>query len=311
MSDPDWPALPSWKPTRDTLHRWTQVVGKVRVALAPWTNQSWHAPLYVTPRGLATGPVPHGTRLFEINLDLVAHRLSIVTETGPREAAGFELAPMSVAAFHRRLLDALDGLGLGVEIHGAPNELADATPFADDTERASYDAEAVAAFGAALRQAHRVLSVFRARFTGKASPVHFFWGSLDLATTRFSGRPAPEHPGGLPHLPDWITREAYSEEVSSAGFWPGDARSPAFFYSYAVPQPDGFADAAVRPAAARYDADLDEFVLPYEAVREGGDEALVAFLNTTYAAAADRVSAWSGLEADPPSPAPRRRLRPR
>lgn len=308
MPDAAWPALPPWDDTRDTLHRWTQIVGKVRLALTPWTNHSWHVPLYVTPRGLTTGPVPHGARLFQIDLDLVDHRLGVVTDEA---GTGFALGPMSVATFHGRLMQALAEHGLGVEIHGSPNELEDATPFADDHVHAAYDAEAVAAFGAALRQAHRVLTAFRARFTGKSSPVHFFWGSFDLATTRFSGRPAPEHPGGIPNLPDWVAREAYAEEVSSAGFWPGQGDTPPMFYSYAYPEPEGFAGAAVRPEAARYDPNLGEFVLPYEAVRLGGDGALVAFLEATYAAAAEREAAWDGLETGPPARARPRLLRPR
>ena len=304
-----WPPLPPWDATRDTLHRWLQVVGKVRLALAPWTNHSWHVPLYVTPRGLTSGPVPHGARLFEVRLDLVGHRLDVVTDG---DGAGFGLGPMSVAAFHDRLMDTLGGLGLGVEIHGAPNEVEDATPFAEDHGRDAYDAGAVAAFGAALRQSHRVLAAFRARFTGKASPVHFFWGSFDLAASRFSGRPAPtEHPGGFPNLPDWVAREAYDAEVWSAGFWPGDAAHDPLFYAYAVPEPDGFSGAEVAPEAARYDGDLGEFVLSYEAVRTGGDEALLTFLESTYAAAVDREPAWAGLEAAPPGPARPRRLRPR
>ena len=308
MPDNAWPLLRPWDDTRDTFHRWTQVVGKVRLALAPWTNHSWHVPLYVTPRGLTTGPVPHGARLFEIRLDLVDHRLDLVTDGA---GGGFDLEPMSVAEFYGRLMDGLDRLGLAVEIHGAPNEVEDPTPFARDYAHAAYDAGAVADVGAAIRQAHRVLTAFRARFTGKASPVHFFWGSFDLATTRFSGRPAPEHPGGIPHLPDWVTREAYREEVSSAGFWPGDATRGPLFYSYAYPQPDGFAEAYTGPDAGGYDEDLGEFVLPYEAVREGGDRVLAAFLEGTYAAAAASVEAWAGLESAPPAPARPRRLRPR
>lgn len=310
MSPPGaWPELPSWNATRETLHRWTQVVGKVRLALTPWTNHSWHVPLYVTPVGLTTGPVPHGARLFQIDLDFREHRLSVVAERETRHAA---LRAQSVAAFAAEVLATLDALGLGVEIHGAPNELPDATPFLDDHDHASYDRAAVEAFASALRHAHRVLTRFRAPFTGKASPVHFFWGSFDLAVSRFSGAAAPQHPGGIPNLPDWITREAYSHEVSSAGFWPGDADTPPLFYSYAVPQPGGFAEAPVEPAAARFDTALGEFVLPYAAVRSAPDPdaALLSFLETTYAAAAVG-DAWHGLEAPAPAPARPRRLRPR
>ena len=302
MTDSVWPALPDWTDARDTLHLWTQIVGKIRLAQTPWTNHSWHVPLYVTPRGLTTSAMPHGSRLFEIAFDFVEHQLVIDTD---REQRVLPLRAQSVAAFHDELMDTLRQLELAVEIHGAPNEVADPIPFAEDTVHASYDAEAVERFGAALRQAHRVFTAFRAQFVGKVSPVHFFWGSFDLCVTRFSGRGAPEHPGGMPNLPDWITREAYSEEVSSVGFWPGDATVGPLFYSYAYPGPEGFAAASVRPEAARYDPDLYEFVLPYEAVRDHGDAALIAFAESTYAAAAE-LADWSDLVAPAPAQARRR-----
>ena len=302
MTDSAWPALPDWSDTRDTLHLWTQIVGKIRLALTPWTNHSWHVPLYVTPRGLTTSPMPHGTRLFEIAFDFVEHQLVIDTDT---ERRVLPLRPQSVAAFHDELMGTLRQLDLAVEIHGAPNEVADPVPFAEDTVHSAYNAEAAERFGAALRQTHRVLTAFRAQFTGKTSPVHFFWGSFDLCVTRFSGRPAPEHPGGIPNLPDWITREAYSEEVSSVGFWPGDSTVGPIFYSYAYPGPEGFPDAPVQPEAARYDPSLYEFVLPYEAVAEHGDAALVAFAESTYAAAAE-LGQWDELVAPaPPEARPR------
>ena len=302
MPDSAWPALPEWGDTRDTLHLWTQIVGKVRLALVPWTNHSWHATLVVTPRGLTTGAMPHGTRLAQIDFDFVGHRLTVQTE---RDERVLPLRAQPVAGFYAEVMGALRDLGLPVEIHGAPNEVADPIPFAEDTVHASYDPAAAERFGAALRQAHRVFAAFRARFTGKTSPVHFFWGSFDLAVTRFSGRLAPEHPGGIPNLPDWITREAYAEEVSSLGFWPGDDTTGPLFYSYAYPSPEAFGSAEVRPAAAAFSEGLGEFVLPYEAVREGGDRALVAFAQSTYAAAA-RLADWPDLEAPaPPQARPR------
>ena len=306
----DWPELLPWEPTRATLHRWTQVVGKVRLALTPWTNHSWHVPLYVTPRGLTTGPVPHGARLFQIDLDLSDHSVAISTDT---EVQRLALRPQSVAAFTRELLGALDGLGVGVEIHGAPNEVEDAVPFLEDRDHASYDRAAVERFAASLRQAHRVLTAFRAPFVGKVSPVHFFWGSFDLAVTRFSGRAAPPLESSLPNLPGWINREAYTHEVSSVGLWLGDADHAPFFYSYAYPQPDGFAGAEVQPDAAHYDPDFGEFVLPYAAIAAASDPdgTLLAFCTSTYAAARRGVPAWDGLEAEAPEPARPRQLRPR
>ena len=284
-----WPSLPlhAWEDTFATLHRWTQIVGKIRLAQTPWINHSWHVPLYVTARGLTTSPIPHGARTFEIAFDFLDHRLLIQASDGHVEA--LPLRPQSVAAFYRELLTKLDELGLHISIHGSPNEVEDATPFAEDHSHGSYDPVYATRFWRVLVQTDRVFQEFRARFIGKCSPVHFFWGSFDLAVTRFSGRPAPPHPGGIPNLPDWIVREAYSHEVSSCGFWPGGGPHPfPLFYSYAYPEPDGFASAAVAPADAFYSTDLREWVLPYEAVREAAspDAALLAFLQTTYEAAA-------------------------
>ncbi|GAB5535574.1 MAG: DUF5996 family protein [Rubricoccaceae bacterium] len=302
MSASAWPDLPDWSDTRTTLHLWTQIVGKIRLAQTPWTNHSWHVPLYVTPRGLTTSPMPHGARLFEIAFDFVEHQLVIDTDT---ERRTLPLRAQSVAAFHDELMERLRQLALAVEIHGSPNEVEDPIPFAEDTVHASYDAEAVERFGAALRQSHRVFTAFRAQFTGKTSPVHFFWGSFDLCVTRFSGREAPDHPGGIPNLPDWITREAYSEEVSSVGFWPGDAATGPLFYSYAYPGPEGFAAAPVQPEAASFYEPLGEFVLPYEVVAEQGDKPLIAFAESTYEAAA-RLGDWDELVTPaPPEARPR------
>ena len=289
-----WPSLPleAWQDTCATLHMWTQIVGKVRLARSPWLNHSWHVTLYVTARGLTTSPIPHGARVFQIDFDFIDHRVIVQASDG--RGGGFALRPQSVATFYASLMAELASLGLPVDIHRVPNEVADPIPFdADDVHRA-YDPEYANRFWRVLVQVDRVFKEFRARFAGKCSPVHFFWGAPDLAVTRFSGRRAPEHPGGVPHLPDWVTREAYSDEVSSAGFWPGGGPIPyPAFYSYAYPEPPGFTAASVRPAAAFYSNDLHEFVLPYDAVREAAspDETLLDFLQTTYAAAAD-LAKW-------------------
>jgi hypothetical protein len=285
-----WPPLPyeAWKDTLATLHLWTQMVGKIRLAQTPWTNHSWHVPLYLTARGLTTSPIPYGARTFEIVFDFLAHQLLIHTSDGAVET--LPLVPRTVADFHRELFARLRALGLEVRIRTVPCELPEVIPFEQDQEHRSYDADATRRFWQALVQADRVLKQFRARFIGKVSPVHFFWGSFDLAVTRFSGRRAPPHPGGVPNLPDWVAREAYSHEVSSCGFWPGGEPLPrAVFYAYAYPEPEGFKSAAVRPGQARYESGLGEFVLPYDEVRGAAspDAMLLEFLETTYAAAAD------------------------
>jgi hypothetical protein len=284
-----WPALPygAWKDTCRTLHLWTQIVGKARLARSPWLNHSWQTPLYLTPRGLTTGIVFDGARPFDLEFDFVDQALRVRTD-GPTVAVA--LRPMSVADFYAQVMAALEAVGTPVAIHGAPNELPEAVPFAQDVAPRAYDAAYVRRFWRVLLQADRVLKTFRTGFLGKASPVHFFWGSFDLAATRFSGRPAPAHPGGIPHLPNAVAREAYSHEVSSAGFWPGGpGAEEAMFYAYAYPEPPGFRTAAVAPAGARFDTGLGEFVLPYEAVRTAPDPdaALTSFLVSTYAAAAD------------------------
>lgn len=284
-----WPALPEWADTQATLHLWTQVVGKIRLALSPSVNHWWHVPLYVTARGLSTSPMPVGdARTLEITFDLTAQELRFDCSNGGGEY--LPLRAQSVAAFHAEVMAALAGLGVKVHIWTRPCEIENPIPFEKDEVHASYDPAAAHRFWLALVQADRVLKAFRGRFLGKASPVHFFWGSFDLAVTRFSGRRAPKHPG-TPLLPAAISAEAYSHEVSSCGFWPGAPGIPALFYAYAYPEPAGFSQAPVSPAQAAWDATLGEFVLPYEAVRSAADPdaALMAFLQTTYEAAADRA----------------------
>src|SRR5215470_3626784 len=252
-SDETWPSLPleAWSDTCATLHLWTQIVGKIRLAQSPWTNHSWHVTLYVTARGLTTGPIPYGNRTFEIAFDFISHELTICSSDGG--IADFSLQPQSVAAFYGRLKHEMATLDLQVKIHAKPNEVANPIPFEHDESHAAYDPVYVNRFWRVLVQADRVFKQFRARFIGKCSPVHFFWGAPDLAVTRFSGRRAPEHPGGVPNLPDRVAREAYSHEVSSAGFWWGGGPLPyAAFYAYTYPEPEGFAQASVEPAAASY-----------------------------------------------------------
>jgi hypothetical protein len=304
-----WPPLAyeSWADTRETLHRFSQIVGKTRLALEPMVNHWWQVPLYVSVRGLTTSAMPYGGRaMVEVEFDFLAHQLEIRTSDGERRT--LPLAAQSVADFYAAYRRALTALGVVVDIWPVPVELpGDALPFAQDRLHAAYDPAAAQRFWRLLLQADRILKIFRGRFLGKSSPVHFFWGSFDLAVTRFSGRPAPPHPGGAPHVADWVMREAYSHEVSSAGFWPGSPQAPAAaFYSYAYPAPAGFAGAPLAPPGASFDTQLGEFVLPYETLRAAADPeaALLAFLETTYAAAAD-LARWdrAALErpaADPP-----------
>jgi hypothetical protein len=282
---------------------WMQIVGKIRLALTPWTNHSWHVTLYVTSRGLTTSPIPHGTQMFEIRFDFIDHELRILKNDGAVRV--LKLQPQSVAAFYRSTMDALSEMQLPVKIDIMPNEIADPIPFDRDEEHKTYDAEYANRFWRVLVQADRVFKEFRSRFCGKCSPVHFFWGAPDLAVTRFSGRAAPPHPGGIPHMPDAITREAYSQEVSSLGFWPGSNAMPqAIFYSYAYPEPKGFSEAKVKPAAAAYNPQLKEFILPYDAVHtaDSPDDVLLDFAQSTYDAAST-LGAWdrAALEEVKPS----------
>jgi hypothetical protein len=270
----------------------SQLIGKVPTALLPWRNHGWHLTLHMTPQGLATEPIHVGPRSFDLTLDLVQHRIVL---GHPYAGGEVGIAGKSIFKVREELLELLASAGLPTDYHGVPNEVEPAVPFAQDTEIRPYDPDSAARLRRALLSADRVFRRFRSGFLGKVSPVHFFWGSFDLAVTRFSGRPAPAHPGGIPNLPDAVTREAYSHEVSSAGFWPGGAGAEGgpFFYSYAYPAPDRFAEARVAPAAARFDTALREFVLDYEAVRTAADPeaALMEFLESSYAAAAD-LGGW-------------------
>ena len=291
----DWPNLPyaDLKDTCETLRLWTQIVGKIRLACSPWLNHSWQVTLYVTARGLSTSLIPHSNGGFDLEFDFTDQVLRLRTSWGP--TADIALQRQSVAAFYSQVMDALSKAGAPTKINVTPSEFPDpVTPFPEDNILRAYDPEVAHRFWRALVRVDEVFKLFRSGFLGKASPVHLFWGSFDLAVTRFSGRRAPSHPGGVPHLPDAVAREAYSHEVSSAGFWPGGpgVEYPAF-YAYAYPEPPGFRDAAVKPTGAAFNPQLGEFLLPYETVRAAPDpqSALLAFLSSTYAAAAD-VGGW-------------------
>ncbi|MGH7497411.1 MAG: DUF5996 family protein [Gemmatimonadales bacterium] len=298
----EWPALPfaEWQDTCRTLHMWTQIVGKTRLALAPMENHWWQIALYVTPRGLTTSAMPSGARTFAVDFDFLDHQLQVRVSDGATRT--LPLVPQSVADFYAAYMALLRSLGLEVRIRPTPVEVETAIPFATDREHASYDNDAANRYWRLLVQADRVLKRFRGRFLGKASPVHFFWGSFDLAATRFSGRLAPRHPGGAPNCPNYVMEEAYSRECSSCGFWPGGgALAGPTFYAYAYPEPAGYADHPVGPAVARYDTELREFILPYETVRNAAapDEVLLEFLQSTYEAAAD-LGRWDRATLDQP-----------
>ncbi len=297
-----WPSLPlnEWKDTAATLHMWTQVIGKIRLSQTPWINHSWHVTLYVTSRGLTTSPIPYGLKTFQIDFDFIDHKLVIETSDG--NVRLLDLRPRTVADFYSQVMSSLKSLGIDVVIHTTPNEIPDPIPFEEDHQHASYDADYANRFWRVLVQSDRIFKEFRTHFIGKCSPVHFFWGSFDLAVTRFSGRTAPPHPGGVPHMPDVVAREAYSHEVSSCGFWPGGGAIdyPAY-YAYAYPTPEGFKDYKIKPKGAFYSNDLGEFLLPYDEVRasDDPDAALLGFLQSTYEAAAD-LAKWdrAALERD-------------
>lgn len=295
-----WPSLrvDDWEATRRTLHMWSQIVGKVRLSYAPLLNHWWQAPLYVSPRGLTTSPIPVDTRLFEMEFDFIAHVLSVRVSDGGSDQV--DLRGRSVAQFYDDTLAMLDRLGIAARISGRPNEVDPAIPFAED-EHVGYDPASASTFWQQLIQADRVIGQFRSRFIGKVSPVHFFWGSFDLACSRFSGRPAPRHPGGAPNCGDWVMVEGYSHELSSCGFWPGGGDEGAF-YSYAYPEPEGYADFPGRPEGTFYHKELRQYLLPYETARtaKDPDQCVMDFLEFTYAAAAD-LAGWDrdALEADP------------
>jgi hypothetical protein len=299
-----WPALPleAWGETCATLHMWTQIVGKIRLRESAPINHGWHSTLYVTSRGLTTLPIPHGLRTFQIDFDFIDHVLVLQVSDG--HVARVALEPQTTAAFYRRVMDTLRALGIEIHIYAKPNEVVEAIPFDRDEVHRTYDPEYVNRFWRVLVQSDRVFKQFRSRFIGKCSPVHLFWGALDLAVTRFSGRRAPQHPGGVPNLPDRITREAYSHEVSSCGFWAGSDGGavpyPAF-YAYAYPEPGGFGEARVSPSQAFYSPELREFVLPYDAVRTAADpdDMLLDFMQSTYEAAAD-LAAWDRAALEQP-----------
>ncbi|MEO0389635.1 MAG: DUF5996 family protein [Pseudomonadota bacterium] len=291
-----WPTLDhsAWAPTGKSLHMWAQIVGKFRLAQTPWVNHSWHATLYPNARGLTTGLLLGG---FEVRFDFRAHRLEVISAEGAQ--TGFDLAPMPVAAFDAAFQVALERVGAPQAYHHFPNEVPDPVPFAQQTEPGAYDPAAAQAWWLAMTRMVPVFETFRTGFLGKVSPVHLFWGSFDVAVTRFSGRRAPLHPGGFPALPDTVTQEAYSHEVSSAGFWGGDAETPAFFYAYAYPTPDGFAARDPGAKGAYFDKDLGEYVLPYDVVAraEAPERLLLQFLEATYAAAAD-LADWDRAALD-------------
>jgi hypothetical protein len=301
-----WPSLPleAWSDTAATLHLWTQIVGKVRLAQCEPVNHSWHVTLYPTARGLTTGLIPHRQCSFQIDFDFIHHAL--VVSTSDARFGRVPLLAQPVATFYRGLMQELARLGVPVEINSRPNEIENPVRFDRDDAPRAYDAVYAQRYWQVLLQSDRVFKRFRSRFVGKCSPVHYFWGAPDLAVTRFSGRRAPEHPGGIPNLPDAVTREAYSHEVSSAGFWAGGGPLPhAAYYSYAYPEPAGFAHAPVQPKAAYYHPALHEFILPYDAVRESAqpDETLLAFLQSTYEAAAD-LGNWDRAALERPEPRP-------
>jgi len=304
ISSTDWPALAwsEWHETAITLQLWTQVVGKIRLALAPRVNHWWHVPLYVTCRGLTTSPMPYGKRMVQIDFDFLDHQLLFQTHDGMHRTLA--LMPMTVSQFYHAVMEQLSLLGFEISIWTMPVEMADPIAFEKDDTHAAYDGQAATRFWQVLVQADRVLSLFRTRFIGKVSPIHFFWGSFDLAVTRFSGRVAPEHPGGIPHLADSVTRTAYSHEVSSCGFWPGGpSYEEPVFYAYAYPTPPGFSEATIRPDMAFFNPQMGEYLLPYERVCQllDPDAAILEFLQTTYEAAAN-LAHWQRdlLEAHTP-----------
>jgi hypothetical protein len=301
-----WPDLPyaEWRDTCATLHLWTQIVGKIRLMQTPWLNHSWHVALYVTVRGLTTSAIPYDARSFELEFDFKEHVLRIDVSDGARRR--IQLRPQAVADFYAEVMTSLAGLDIGVTITDYPCEIADGVPFSQDRSHSAYDPQAAQRFWRVLLQADRVLKHFRTGFLGKSSPVHFFWGSFDLAVTRFSGRRAPPFPGKVPGLRSQVMRDAYSHEVSSVGFWPGgNGLDHACFYSYAYPEPTGFRSAPISPRAAFYSDTLGEYLLPYEAIRKSADpdRELLSFCQSTYEAAAQSAQ-WDRAELECPPGTP-------
>jgi Family of unknown function (DUF5996) len=298
-TNPIWPALPiaAWQDTYETLHLWTQIIGKIRLTLAPKINHWWHSTLYVSPQGLTTSTIPYGTGNFQIIFDFINHQLKIEKSDGITRSIA--LTPRSVANFYQEVISTLQEIGIEVKIYPMPQEIANPIPFDRDDRHTAYDPEYAQRFWQILVQVDRLMTIFRCRYTGKCSPVHFFWGSFDLAVTRFSGKRAPEHPGGIPNMADWVTREAYSHEVSSCGFWFGKGAFEALFYAYAYPVPAGFKEYQIESPAGFYSSEMGEFILPYEAVRQATDpDAMVlAFLHSTYEAAAN-LGNWDRAELE-------------
>lgn len=299
-NETQWPdlAFDNWKDTLATVHLWTQIVGKIRLRRMPWLNHSWHVTLYVSANGLTTGSIPYNKGLFQIDFDFIHHVLHIITSAGG--VTRVELYPRTVASFYRELFEKLNGVDIDACIYAAPNEIDPAIPFEEDETHRSYDAERMHDFYLALINIHNVFTRFRAKFTGKCSPVHFFWGAFDLAVTRFSGRPAPVHPGGAPNMPVYVMQEAYSHEVSSCGFWPGSEQFPhPVFYAYCYPAPAEFSQQPVKPHEAFYSAEMGEFMLLYEVVQRSDDPegVLLQFLQTTYEAAAN-TGRWDRRELE-------------
>ncbi|WP_010232466.1 DUF5996 family protein [Gillisia marina] len=290
MKKENWPALSyqDAKGTYETIHLWTQIAGKVKLTQMPWINHSWHTTLFVSPRGLTTGDIPSENKHFQINFDFIDNELQIVTSQG--ESNSFDLKNMSVAGCYKNVIGCLKDFGIDVKINTTPNEMVDPIPLDKDEQHNEYDPEHASKWHTVLLNVDEVFNKFRAEFIGKSSPVHFFWGSFDLAVSRFSGKEAPKHPGGIPNLPDWVAQEAYSHEVSSSGFWPGNEMLPfAAFYNYIYPEPKKFNDSHIRPKNAYYFKDMGEFILPYKDVQQSADPSkmLLAFLHSTYNNAAD------------------------
>lgn len=307
MSSERWPSLPvaAWQDTAATLHRWTQIVGKTRLSLTPLVNHWWNSTLYVSARGLTTSTMHSGDVALEVEFDFVDHTLEI--RSSRAKTILLPLRAQSVADFYAEYLAALHGIGVEIHISASPNEVEDATPFASDRTHHSYDPEYANRFWKILLESDRIFTEFRARFIGKASPSHFFWGAMDLAVTRFSGRPAPKHPGGAMHCPDYVQIEGYSHELTSAGFWPGaiGAIEEPVYYAYAYPEPSGYESAAVKPSPAYYHPMMKEFILPYEAVRtsKSPDATLLEFLQSTYEAGAN-LAHWDRAALERSSPGP-------